>query len=258
MVEQSKASLQAEITRLIADNTTGEISALDVRTVLTDITDSVSFPTPPTNPAITRFDITGQPTEVDPGTQLSGTKTFNYNISNVDEVEGNLTIKQGAATLTSAAVPGNPGSASVTINTETVNAGSSVVFTLEGTNKSMGAFSKTFTVTGRTDDDYVYYGTQVSSDPTTFAFASESRIPVSGTEQSFDIPSFVGNEYLVIAQPATQTELTAIEIDSINQFDAFTKTDDAFVVNSVNYDAWTSENALIGTQVSSETVTIVR
>jgi hypothetical protein len=40
MAVKTKAQILAEIASLIADNTTGDISALDMRTVFTDITDS--------------------------------------------------------------------------------------------------------------------------------------------------------------------------------------------------------------------------
>ena len=40
MAQKTKAQILAEIASLLADNTTGDISASDVRTVVNDITDS--------------------------------------------------------------------------------------------------------------------------------------------------------------------------------------------------------------------------
>jgi len=44
MTRKTKAQLQSEITANLADNTTREISAEDVRDVVTNITDSMIFP----------------------------------------------------------------------------------------------------------------------------------------------------------------------------------------------------------------------
>jgi len=43
MAVKTKAQLLAEVASLLADNTTGDISALDVRTCLNDIIDSASY-----------------------------------------------------------------------------------------------------------------------------------------------------------------------------------------------------------------------
>ena len=43
MAERTKAELLSQITTLLADNTTGNIGADDVRSVFTDIIDSLSF-----------------------------------------------------------------------------------------------------------------------------------------------------------------------------------------------------------------------
>lgn len=257
MVTMTKTQWEAEAARLLVNNTTGDIEADEVRTLLTDLSDSITYLALPDPPEVRSFSIQNQVTTVDPDTLLSGSKTFLYNITNPADVTGNLTIDQAGANLSTTVNPNNT-SVVLTINNITLTAGNSVVFTISGVDKDTNPFSKTFTVTARNLDDFVYFGTQVSSDPSGFDFANESRTPAITGSQSFTLPTWSGNEYLVIAQKASLTDLTGIIIDNINQLDAFTLTTNAFTVNSQNYDAYVSDNTIVGSIVSGESVTITR
>lgn len=257
MVQMTKTEVQAQINRLLVNNTSGDIEADEVNDLLTDLSDSVTFIAPTQAPSIRTFLISNQPTSVDPGTTLTGLKTFIYTVANSDDVVGNLTLSQGGANLSTTVDPKGI-SLEITINDITLSAAQSITFTLSGTDVGANPFSADFVVTARQIDEFVYYGTQVANTPATFDFANESRTPfVSGTQQ-ITIPSFTGNEYLIIAQIATEPDFTIISIDGINQINAFTKTPSAFQVNGKAYDAWTSDHALIGSVVTGDVITLER
>ena len=254
MVAMTKAQWDAEAARLLVNNTTGDIEADEVQRLLQDLSDSIEFTPSPDPPEIRSFTIQGQSTTVNPGTSLTGTKTFLFNITNPGGVTGNLTITQDAANLSTTVDP-TASSVNLAINNVTLNAGQSTVFEMSGTGI---AVNRQFTITARTDDDFLYFGTQPTNVASSFNPLSESRTPFSAGSQSFVIPSFTGNEYLVIAQKASESAITEIIIDSVNQFDAFTITPNAFLVNSEQFNAYVSNNALLDSQLAGETVTILR
>ena len=259
MVQMTRVALQALIDRDIKENTAGEITATILNEVLTDITDSVDIlATGALAPSIRSFNIDGQALFVDPGTTLSGLKTFNYSLTEEDNVSGTLTLAQGVSNLSTTVDPKNS-SVDLTINSVTLNAGDTVTWTLSGTD-TLGPnnFSRTFTVTAYEDSDYVYYSIEADDDPSDVVIGSASRIPFAGTQQSFTTPTFSGNQYLTILQRASEPDITQIFIDGLNQFDAFTKTLNALTINSQSYDAYVSTNALVGSVVSGEQVIIVR
>lgn len=256
MVQVTKTEWDAQVDRLLVNNTSGDIEADEVNDLLSDLSDSVTFNAPAQAPSIRSFLIADQPTDVDPDTLLTGQKSFIYIVANSDAVVGDLTLAQAAANLSTTVDPkGN--AIELTINDITLAAAEQVVFTLSGTD-GVTPFQSTFTITARSIDDYIYYGSQVSSDPATFDFANETRSPFVSGSQAITVPTFTGNEFFIIAQKATDPDFTEIIIDGINQIAAFSKTPDAFVVNAANYSAWTSDNALVGSIVSGDVITLVR
>lgn len=265
MVQMNKAGIQRIIDTLLADNTAGDISASDVRTVLTDMNDSLTFlSSSAVEPAIRSFSIEGQASRVDAGTTLSGTKTFVFNLSEEDNVQGNLTLTQtnpgqAAQTLSSSIDP-KTSSLSQAINNVTLAAGETVTFTLSGVSDLAGnaTFDRTFTVTGRTDDEYVYISDEADNDPSDVVVANATRSAFVAGQQDLVVPTFSGTRYLTILQKASEPELTQIVIDSVDQIGAFTKTDDALTINSQQFDAYVSNNLLVGSVVSGDAVTIVR
>jgi len=99
MVAMDKSQLQAEITRLLQNNLAGDIEADEVRRLLIDFTDSVTFPAPAALPQIRSFSIQNQETVVNAGFGLAGGLTFLYSVTDPAQISGNLTISQGGATL---------------------------------------------------------------------------------------------------------------------------------------------------------------
>ena len=262
-----RTRFQTAIDNTITQNTTGDITGTVLNTLLDegsqllidlidscDVLDSTSLA-----PSFRTFVIEGQNTNVSAGTTLSGTVTFEFILTESDNVDGNLTLQQGVDTLASNIDP-KGGSFTQAINSVTLNAGDSVTFTLSGTALAVAggaAFSSTFTVTALQPDDFIYWGLDADGDPSDFNTATAQQA-VFATSQSITIPSFSDNQYLVIAQKSSDAPITQIFIDGINQFDAFTETTSAFTVNAAAYDAYVTNHALIGTVVSGDIVQIVR
>lgn len=259
MVQMTKEALQRLINSDIVQNTNRAITGAKLNAVLIDMTDSLTFPSTSTvAPDIRRFEIENQATEVAAGTNLSGSKTFLYNVTESDNVSGNLTLRQDDVILVSNIDPKNE-SVNVTINSITLNAGDSTVFRLEGTD-TIGptAFQKDFTVTALRDRDYVYISAEADNDPSDVNIALATRSQFVSGSQILTVPTFSGNQYLTILQRASEPNLTEIIIDSLNQIDAFTKTDDAITIDTVLFDAYVSTNLLVGSIVSGDRVTLVR
>ena len=262
-----RTRFQTAIDSNITQNTTGDITGTILNTLLDegsqllidlidscDVLDSTSLA-----PTVRTFVIEGQNTDVAAGTTLSGTVTFDFVLTESDNVDGNLTLRQAAATLSTTIDP-KGGSFTQAINSVTLNAGESVTFTLQGTALAVaggGVFSRTFTVTALQPDDFVYWGLDADGDPSDFNTATAQQA-IFARSQTITVPSFSDNQYLVIAQKASDAAITQIFIDGINQFDAFTENPAAFSVNGAPYDAYVTNHALVGTIVSGDAVQIVR
>ncbi len=259
MTLRNRAGLQTQVDTLLADNTTGNITAADARSVLTDVVDSFELVMVPpfAAPSISSFSLAGQANAVDAGTVLTGPVTVNYEVTNPENVDGDLNLFQGFGIL-STAVPADGSSFQVTFITITVGAGTTVPFVLTGRNTQGQSFSSSFNVRGRSPQDFIYFGTQPTSDASAFAFATESRADFMAGSQTVVIPTFTGSEFLVIAQRSNDPVITRLNIGGINQLLAFTRQAAAFTISGTNYDAWVSDNALIGSLVSGQTVEIVR
>ncbi len=257
MTQLDITALKREFDRLFVINTTGDIEADEVEAVLVDFADSVTFLPTPGPASFKNFFIAGQDQIVDDGFALTGTKTFHYAISDTANVTGTVTITQNAVNLTTTAPLAGP-TVDLVVNDVTFTAGQVVTFEASANESGVGTFSRQFTITARTADDYLYYGSQVSSDGTTFDFANETRTPFVSGSQTFTLPVWAGQEHVVIAQKGTEPSITSVDIDGTNQFRGFTLTKDAFLVNSQQFDALVSDQSLDGSVMSGARVTIGR
>lgn len=260
MTKLTEDALKQEINTRIADNTAGEITAARVRNTLIDMVDSLEIRPDPgfQSPSITRFIMQNQPTEVNAGTTLSGVKTFLYNVSHPGNVSGNLTLQQGASVLRNDIPPVSGGSETATINSVTLNAGEDVIFQLSGTDTQAGNFFSNFTVRALTDDEYLYFGTQISSNAGDFVFSNEERQQLTTGNTQVILPTFSGSEFIVFSQPATSTDFSEIIVDSVNQIGAFIKNANAVIINSINFDVWISNRAQLSSRLSNEVVNLIR
>lgn len=274
MTQSSRATLRDLRTRVqnnvdadIVENTSGNITATEMDTILTaqnslllDVIDSANILDGTSlAPSIPVFQIEGGSVSVDPGTTLSGTITFDYTVREGDNVSGNLTLAQGATTLATNIDP-KGGSVAQAINSVTLTAGSSVTFTLSGTALPVAggaAFQSTYTVTARQPDDYIYWGLDADGDPANFD-TNTAQQAVFAQSQAITVPSFTGDQHLVIAQKASDDPIRQILVDGIDMFRAFTVTPAAFTVNAAPYDATVSNHPLLSSVVVGKSIQIVR
>ena len=259
MTQMSLSQIKAAFTALFQINTTGDIEADEVDTVLQNFADSVTFRTPPGPATITVFNIRGQARSVPAGTILSGTVIFDYVVSDPSQISGNGTLLQGATTLATDIDPAGS-SRNIAINNVTLAAGQSQVFTLRFTDTNTNTVEKTFTVTAAALEEHVYLGVDADGDPSNFdinAGTTTGPLFVTG-RQSIVMPTFTGFQYVVYAQQSNEPAVTEINIDGLNQRNAFTVNANAFQVGGQNFDAYVTNNTIDGTAFSGKRLEIVR
>lgn len=194
-------------------------------------------------PVVTVFNIDGQSETVNTGTTLTGTKQFNYSIDNSENVSGNVTIAQGASTLSSS-VSATGNSVNLLINDVTLaNENDNVVWTISGTDTNTNPFSRTFTVTAVDQDEFLYVALQQSSDPATVSLTAPTQaILISGAAQSggFSVGPTSANDHIIILAP-TDHDLTFLansHFPSSNIISTYTKTVNARTIAGQTYNAF--------------------
>lgn len=255
MVAMTLTALKREFARLFVNNLTGEIEADEVLTILDDFADSVTFPAAPVA-HIQSFSIQGQSALVDPDTTLSGSVTFVYNVNNPGDVVGNLTIDQAGVDLSTTVDPAGT-SVALTLNSVTLSAGQSVVFTISGNRTGSVPITLSFTVTARQVQDYTYNFTDADADFSDFNINTANRTPFANP-QSYQIAAYSGLQHIAFAQRQTDPAISEILIGSANQLGGFSIAAGALTIGGVLYDVYYSTNALLGSVMSGRTVTVVR
>lgn len=196
-------------------------------------------------PSITAFSIVGQSTSVTGGLQLTGSKTFSYTVTNPSNVSGNLTLQQtnpgeSAQTLASNIDPA-ASSTVQTINTVTINAGESLVFTLSGTDTQSNNFNRTFTIRAPNDHEFLYAGRSSTNNPDTVDISGFNSHEITGSGQDITVTTgtTAQNDHFIILVP-TSEDLSTIT-DTVLNTDVtiiFTRTQDVRQINSVNYTSY--------------------
>lgn len=211
-------------------------------------------------PAFTSFVVGTQGTEVDAPFTISGATPVTYTTDNPGNFQGLLTVLQELTAILPNLTPQASFSGFALVNSVTLNAGQSVTFRIRGTSALAGnpSVERTYTITARNPQDFLYLSAETDSDPSDVDTGAATAIPFTAGNQVVTIPTFTGNRFLTILQRASDPEITQILIGGINQFAAFTKTDDAISVNSVLFDAYVSTNQLVGSAVSGQQMTLVR
>lgn len=258
MVEVSKAAWQAMVDRLFVVNLTGDIEADECETLFINLSDSVVFNAPSTL-EIQSFRLVGLGPTVDQNTTLSGTVSIIYHLNDAALAVGTGTVRQNGVAIATGLNPAGT-TAQITITNVTLSAGQSETFRLEFTNTASQVIGVDYVVTARQPQEHVYVGIQTTPNIADFDIAASTTNDFGfiANRQTVTLPTFTGNHPIVIAQPASEPAITELIIDSINQRDAFTLTQNAFLVNAVQYNAYVSAHVQIGTIVSGESVEIVR
>lgn len=193
-------------------------------------------------PVVTQFRIQGQATSVAAGTALSGSQTFQYQVTNTDQITGMGVIRQGSTVLTSAVSP-TGSSITQSINPVNLAAGESVVWTLEFTTTAGTTISRTFTVRARQQAESLYWGVMPTDEDDTIAVDTLTlQEVVAGTQfdADFDIPN---TQYAVILSPADR-EISSILEQTFNQevLTDFAKTENVRTIGGQQYDSYVHQN----------------
>lgn len=218
----------------------------------------------PSPPSISSFSIQNQSQTVPIGFVFQGAKTFLFTIENPGHVEGNLTLRRGNTNISTTISPSTT-STTLTIATPvTFKAGQTLTFTLSGTataSSGGAAFNRTFVIAAASLTDYIYIDWDADGDLTGYVFPTDNRrVLFQAGSQDLTIPNTsLTSAKLVILQRATDPDITAIMLDGLNQIGVFTKTANAATSQSVQYEAWVSDNLLIiDDDLQGATVTINR
>ena len=206
-------------------------------------------------PGVSGFSIQGQATHVDAGTTLSGSKTFEYTVSNPSRL-GNGTIAQNSIEIATGIDP-TSSSTVATITTQTLNAGETATFGISFPIDGGGTVTDTFTVTGRQQAETLYYGalatdTSATVDPATLSV--EQVISGSQFNADFDIPV---SGFAVIISPADRDISSIIERTfNVEVLGDFTKVTNARTINSQQYDTYVHQNNAQTQGVLATTITV--
>lgn len=193
-------------------------------------------------PRFTRFAFQTQPTSVAPGTTISGLKTFLINIERPDLLTGHLTILQGDDILTENTLLPTVRSAWVPINAATLtNAGDTVTFTIRATTTSGGTINSRLVVRAYQPHELSYWGIRTNEDFTTVDLTELTSVDVT-TNHMFTVSGDVEqNQYIGILAPTTHP-IQSITLFNLPGLDSFTRTNDARLINGVQYILYTKQS----------------
>lgn len=196
-------------------------------------------------PAITAFSIVGQSTSVAANTQLTGSKTFSYTVSNSSNVSGNLTLTQTnpGESAQNLATDVNPsGSSTVqTINTVTLAAGESVVFTLSGTDTQSGNFNKTFTVRAPNPHEFLYSGRSTTNNPASVDISGFNSAEITGSGQDITVTTGTtaqGDHFIILVPTSEDLSTITDTVLNTDVTSIFTRTEDVRQINSIDYTSY--------------------
>ncbi len=193
-------------------------------------------------PSITSFNIQGQSTSVDAGTQITGSQTFNFAVENPSLVAVG-SLSQDGNVISSNITPTDTSIAATVTTTTLTNAGDTTVFTLSFPVIGGGTITRTFTVRARAQAETLYYGIMATNiaasvDVTTLTMQDV----VSGTQfnADFAIPT---TEYAVILAPADR-DITSIIERTFNAeiITDFVKDVNVRTISGQSYDAYVHQN----------------
>lgn len=208
------------------------------------------------HPIITSFSLTGFNTQVDAGTVINGQQSISWTITNLNNIQGDLTLEVAGNEISSS-ISSSSSVYSFTFPATTLNAGESVALRLSGVDTHGNVFSRTYTIRARVQSEALYYGvvsdiTPANIDETTLT--EYDILAGSQFDASFNIPA---NSYAVLLSPADK-EIASIVDKTFTQeiLNDFTKTSSAKQISSQSYDLYTHQNQSSITGILSTRVRI--
>ena len=175
--------------------------------------------------------------------------------------------RTGSLSGLSLAIPNASGSNSGVISLEAIRDVSAGIIT-EGTGinnlgieivKDDGADTVTFNLIDTTPSltEHTYINNQDDNVVANFTTTGGNSEAYTAT-QTINIPTFTGSDYVGIAQPTSENDITSLVIDGVEQLGAFTKGTGTISLSGVSYEVWFSNNELTGSIVSDAPIIITR
>ena len=221
-------------------------------------------PTSMDAPAFTTFTIGTQGQTVDAPFTFSGSTPYTYALDNHENTQGFITIlDQDNSAIQSNITPAASGTGFALIpagSPITLQAGESHTFKVRVQSSLTGTplVERSYTVTARSTDDFLYLLADDNNTASDVDTAAATAVAFQSGNQVVTIPTFTGNMYFKIAQRSSDPEITEVLIGGINQFGAFTKTDDAVTIGGQTFDVYVTNNLWIGSIWSGRQMTLVR
>ena len=150
-------------------------------------------------------------------------------------------------------------SQSVTLTGIDTSSQGSVTFQLSGTHSGGTVTSNVVTISVRdlAPEEFTYVNSQTDRLPANFTIAGANSQEFR-TPQTIAVPTYTNSEYIVIAQPQAEADITSLMIGGLEQFSTFEKVVGTAMVGGVTYELYYSINPLIGSVVSGTEITINR
>lgn len=195
-------------------------------------------------PGFSSFGMTGQSSQIEVGTTVSGSKTFTWTASNPTNVQaGSVQILQGATVLASGL--NATGSTTVTINSVTNNAPGSQTWTIKGTNTLGANFQTTFTVSWFF---FKFYGISANTTLTGSQIQALATSSLATSGSGAGTYNFSAGNFKYVAIPSTFASLVTVKDASNNLPEAMadSSSDVSYsnVANGLSYALVTVTNAL--------------
>lgn len=209
-----------------------------------DLTTTVAIPTtgtaPPagsTDASITRFEIAGQATSVLAGTTLTGTKSFNYNVNHPEDVNGNLTLRQGTSELRTDIDPNN-NSITQLINDVTLGNNQTAIFELRGETNEGILLTSFFRVRAHLPPEQLFFGQSTSDNPDSIDTATLSHTEAGVDGAMVTTGDTVQGNYFILLVPADHDVVSIVDGLGQNVTSIFTRTEDVRTLSSVSYHSY--------------------
>jgi len=193
------------------------------------------------SPSISSLSIFELDTNVEAGTTITGSRTFNYNVVNPNLVQGTLTLSQGSDVLLTNVDPALS-STNAVVTDVTLAAGEHVTFTLSGVSTSSMPFSRSLTIRAPEANENAYWGIRSSNDFATTDLANLTAVDIT-VNRSFDVTgAFADGSFIGVLVPENM-DVSRITTFSTPVTDTFTRLANARTIGTTEYVLYTLENA---------------
>ncbi len=174
------------------------------------------------------------------GTVITGNDIFGWFLTNPNQVQGNLTLRQNGAVLNSAI---SPTSTSLTqaVTTVTLTSGQSVTWRIEGLSVHGTVIFSEYTARATEAHEFLYSGRSPSNNPDTVVLGTLDQDEILQSGQQITVETGVASQgdFFIILVP-TAEDLSTIRGTVFNQdvTSLFVRTENVRVINGENYTSY--------------------